>query len=536
LEIRKDKSVYLFIMLLWVVATAINLNKPFHIDDTFHLEVAQWIAHHPLQPMSGMVNWTDVPEPIHHFNQPPVYLYIVALSGVVFGFSEIPLHLVQSLFTLIAILFFFRISRLVCPANAKFLTLLLAFCPAFIVNQNLMTDVPVTALSLVFIWLLITPSLRSDTLRYSLAGLILGLAVLTKYTVLPLLVVLAISLFWRREYRRLWVLLIPLGMIGLWSLWNIHEFGYPHIAGRTRDDFGISDFLETSLSFMACLGAIAPFLPVFLRGMFRPHRSVTIAVFSGFLLFCLFATASWFGLITPNLSKEIIRYLFLLNGMILVVIFFFLAVKRYLNRSSGFPFGHTEAVIFFWFAGITGFIIQFAPFIGTRHILLTVPPLLLAGSWVAGRIPLSLKVLTAASAIALGLLLGISDWFYADFYRKGASEVKSMTEGTARTWTAGHWGWQWYSEKQGMMQYGTGSGEIRTGDLLVIPAGIASQKIDSSLQLVPVRKIWQKAGPFTFFSTAYNAAFYMSTYLHPAWRFSRDPVDTIMVYKVLGHP
>jgi hypothetical protein len=523
-------------MVLWVVATAINLNKPFHIDDTFHLEAAQWIAHHPLQPMSGMVNWTDVPEPVHHFNQPPVYLYIVALSGEVFGYSEIPLHLVQSLFTLLAILFFFRISLLVCPTHAKFLSLLFAFCPAFIVNQNLMTDVPITALSLVFIWLLISPSFRSDTLRYSLAGLILGIAVLTKYTVLPLFVVLLISLLWRKAYRSLWVLLIPLGMIGLWSLWNIHEFGYPHIAGRTRAGFGISDFLGTSLSFMACLGAIAPFTPAFLFGMFRPRRSVIIAVFSVFLLFCLFVAASWFGMITPNLSKEIIRYLFLLNGMMLVIIFFLLAVKRYMNRSTVSPFGHTEAVIFFWFAGITGFIIQFAPFIGTRHLLLTVPPVLFAGSWIAGRIPRSLKVLVAASTVVLGLLLGISDWLYADFYRKGASEVKIRTEGTERIWTAGHWGWQWYSEKEGMLQYGTGSGEIRTGDLLVIPSGIAYQKTDTSLELVPIRKIWQKAGPFTFFSTAQNAAFYMSTYLHPAWRLSRDPVDTIVVYRVGGRP
>jgi hypothetical protein len=83
-----------------------------------------------------------------------------------------------------------------------------------------------------------------------------------------------------------------------------------------------------------------------------------------------------------------------------------------------------------------------------------------------------------------------------------------------------------------MIQYGTGTDVIRPGDYLVVPEDIACQKIDPTLTLVPVQKIWHEAGPMTFFSTGRNAAFYMSTYLHPAWRLSRSPVDTIIVYRV----
>lgn len=515
---------WIFILGLWLVCTAINLNKPFHIDDAFHLEAAKWIADHPLEPMSGTVNWTDVPEPVHHFNQPPVYLYLVAVAGELFGYSEIPLHLLQSIFTLLAIFFFYRISLIVCPKYPKFLTLLFAFCPAFLVNQNLMTDVPLVALSLMSVYLLIRPSNRSRLWDDALSALILGVAVLTKYTLLPLLVVLPVSILWRKQYMNLVVLLIPFAMIGLWSWWNLEEFGKIHILGRERDPFEIGDILGTSLSFMACLGAVAPFTLAMFSGLFRKRRVLTFIIVGIFFLFIGFMAVSWFGLITAGLSKEILRYLFLLNGMLLTFTILYLSVRR---------FGHMEAILFFWFIGIAAFVIRYSPFIATRHILLIVPPALLICSRIIDRIAPVLKLQAAVAAILLGVLLGISDWLYADFYRKGASEVNIVRTGNEKIWTAGHWGWQWYSGKQGMLQYTAGSGEPREGDWLVIPSDIARQKIDTTLKLVPVRKIWHEAGPFTFISTSFNAGFYMSTYLHPAWRLSRLPVDTITVYRII---
>ncbi len=52
------------VLSLWAVATSVNLLKPFHIDDAAHLLIAEWIASNPLRPMSGMLNWGDIAEPI----------------------------------------------------------------------------------------------------------------------------------------------------------------------------------------------------------------------------------------------------------------------------------------------------------------------------------------------------------------------------------------------------------------------------------------------------------------------------------------
>ncbi len=528
------KFPYLFIALLWACSTAINIYKPFHIDDTFHLEAAQWIAQHPLRPMSGMINWTDIPEPIHHFNQPPVYNYLVAMTGTVFGFSEIPLHLAQSLFTLIAIVFFFRISLIVSPKHARFITAIFAFCPAFIVNQNLMTDVPLLSMSLVFIYLLIRPERTTRWQSYSLAAFILGLAILTKYTLLPMLVVLAASVYWRKNYRQFALLLIPLGMIGLWSWWNVAEFGQIHILGRERDSFDFTDIGATSLSFMACIGAVAPFTLALFSGLFRRQQVLAAAIHAIFALVVALAAITWFSLIPADLSKEILRYLFLLNGMLLIVTVLILTFLRFSNRTVTAPFGHTGIVLFLWFAGISAFLIRYSPFIATRHILLVVPPVLLLGSWVLDRVPRVLKVQAMTATVLLGVFLGVSDWLYADFYRKGAEAANIIPAAGEKVWTAGHWGWQWYSEREGMIPYDTLTARPRAGDWLVKPTDIAIQKMNPGIAMVPVRKFWQRPGPLTFLSTAYYAGFYMSSYRHPAWRFSGQPADTITIFRIIN--
>jgi len=53
------------LLLLWMFATVLNLTKAYHIDDTVHLEIAQWIIREPWHPMSGQINWSENTEPIH---------------------------------------------------------------------------------------------------------------------------------------------------------------------------------------------------------------------------------------------------------------------------------------------------------------------------------------------------------------------------------------------------------------------------------------------------------------------------------------
>ena len=95
------------LLLIWAIATAVDMGKPFHIDDAFHLEMAQWVEMHPGQPMSGTINWGSGLVPMHTANQPPGFFYPMALVGHFFGYTTTAMHLLRSLFSLLAIVCFY---------------------------------------------------------------------------------------------------------------------------------------------------------------------------------------------------------------------------------------------------------------------------------------------------------------------------------------------------------------------------------------------------------------------------------------------
>src|SRR5262249_25020439 len=148
-----------------------NLFKPFHIDDTAHLDIARWIAAHPLRPMSGMLNWSDVRQPIYETNQPHLYFYLLAAWGKVFGYSEPAMHALQSLAALGSITLFYKLASVLAGDLALWLTAMLVLGPAFIVEQNLMVDVPLLTVWLAFFYFLICEDQsRPQTSRYIMAA------------------------------------------------------------------------------------------------------------------------------------------------------------------------------------------------------------------------------------------------------------------------------------------------------------------------------------------------------------------------------
>ena len=70
----------------------------------FHLEAAQHIQENPIHPMSGFVNWKDSPQPLSSFNQPPLFFYLIAITGKMFylfgdsyAFVNVALYLFSAL-------------------------------------------------------------------------------------------------------------------------------------------------------------------------------------------------------------------------------------------------------------------------------------------------------------------------------------------------------------------------------------------------------------------------------------------------------
>ncbi len=198
---------------LWALATGLNLLKPFHLDDTAHLLIAENILRDPLHPLSGMLNWLDTAEPVFVTNQPHLFFYLLAGVIAVFGAGEVALHLFLSLFTALAIWGADRLFRRFLPGQALFLTAALVLGPGFLINQNVMVDMPLLALMVLAV--LIVTGERLSAARGAGAFAAFSAALLSKYSA----VFLFPALLWGAAVSRraaVWALLPVLALVGWW--------------------------------------------------------------------------------------------------------------------------------------------------------------------------------------------------------------------------------------------------------------------------------------------------------------------------------
>lgn len=529
-----SKKDWLLLFLIWLIATSVNITKPFHIDDAYHLEAAVHIQKNPLQPGSGYINWLNVPEPISNSNQPPLVFYLISIVGSIFSLNEIPLHLLISFFTFAALFYFFLTVRLLKPGNEWFLTMLLGLSPAFLVNQNIMTDIPVLSASTAFAYFSLKAAQTGQKKFIVYSGLALAIAVIIKFTVLPLLIVMAIVPFFYKRPKYSLAVLIPLAMLTLYALWNIYDYNDIQLITRTSGRSSSEGFGGMVLSFLACIGGVSPFSLMLFPTVFKnpkKHVAYIIALFAGF---SLFVAISWVGLFSFDFSKEIIRYVFMLLGIV-IFLNIALANKSVFKDLFSSQFNSVKKIfLLLWFFSLAIFITLFAPFMATRHVLLTLPAYLLMIPFIPFNYPKVLKSTALAVTLLSGILLSISDYKYANFYKKHASQISQQYGKEHTIWSVGHWGWQWYSRVNGLKIYHTCMSDVKVGDIFAYPQQVPSQVICPTIELKTIETRWDKPGFFSFFSTRHEATFYNSGYKRPPWRLSEMPNDTIVIQQVTG--
>lgn len=520
------------IFLVWLIATTLNVTKPFHIDDAYHLEAAMHIAADPLNPSSGFINWENVPEPLSQSNQPPLVFYLIALTGHIFSFSEVPLHLLISVFTFLSLFFFLLTVKFIKPGNERFFTIIFGLSPAFLVNQNIMVDIPLLAASIAFGYYLIRAG-KSGEFRYiAYAGIALGLAMLIKFTIIPLFVVMLVSPFFYRKPLHSFAILIPIFFIGAWSAYNIIEFNDVQLFTRSLEHSTLSGKPETALSFMSCIGSISPFALMMFAATQRNPQKYVPYIAALFISFTIFVAISWLGIITPELSKEIIRYVFMLLGLVIVITLILVNKTIFRDLAARDFEAYKRIFLLLWFCSLAFFIILFAPFIATRHVLLVIPAYLLMIPALSVNFPKILKAIALSATIISGVLLSVSDYQYAAFYRNHSRDIAQKFNGDHQIWALGHWGWQWYSRVNGYKIYHTCISNVKEGDIFVYPANVPLQQICPFIELERIEERWDEPGFLSFFSTRAEASFYLSGYKRPAWRLSTLPTDTIIVQRV----
>jgi Dolichyl-phosphate-mannose-protein mannosyltransferase len=492
--------------LLWLFATGLNLLKPFHLDDTAHLLIAQAISQAPLHPMSGLLNWLDTAQPIFVTNQPHLFFYMIAGVMAVFGASELALHLLEAAFALLAIIATYALARRFSARHALFVTAAIVVSPGFLINQNVMADIPLLALIALAVLALVGN--RSGHGAGAAGFGAFSAALMTKYTALflfPALIWVAL-----RDRRLLVWALLPLVTLVGWGLFNLYDYGAVHILNRPSNVGGLMPSPRLGFALIANLGVFA--VPVAVTLMISGRaRWLWIAVWLGglaaFYVVILgalnLAYESWMILNAPLFASAVVVGAAVMGRLWHLLVGFW--------RMRGQPlqwyarnFG--EVALFGWLAGGALFLATFAPFMATRHALLLVPPLfILALSGQVAPLPRMTQVVVLAIWAAVGAFVVGNDISFARFYRDSApiatARARDLAAPGATVYVRGHWGWQWYARQTDMVEFDSVRSQLKPGDILVDPVGISSQFVADLDRFETIATIRQPATLFTLLDT-----------------------------------
>ena len=529
---RLQKHYYLVLIAIWLFATLWNLDKPFHMDDAGHLEIARWIESNPFHPMSGLLNWNDAYEPIYKLNQPHLYFYLMAVWGHFWGYSEVSMHVLMSLFTLWAIFGFYRLATLVDREHALVYTGFFAMSPGFILGQNSMVDIPMLAIWIEFFYALLNPA-HNNSQRNLLASVLCALALLVKYTSLILLPAIVLAAFLRRRrIDALWTL-VPIATLVAWSLFNLYDYGGVHLLERAAGSKSMGVYGNMLIAWIVVLGAISPFaIFVFLGNAAQSAHSLSKYVWLPFAL-----VAVMVPVVVP-ISIEFPSLAALTNSTLLVAFaatgvgLLCLASYRCAQPLKQPEERETRVLLAYWAASGLGFIVLLAPFIAARHVVAAVPALILltapqVSQW---KHFAKLAIFTLVVTASTSSLLAKADFWYASIYRDAPPFIaQKLIDKKENKWFLGHWGWQWYAQRVGWKQLALGSEKPLVGDYLIAPLEAVGGDLPASLELSLVANYILT--PTTWFEHYASVGLYFNQGALP-WGYSTDPVEQFVVYRI----
>ena len=506
--LRADAS--LAALLCAIVLTAANASKPLVIDDPVYVAYARQIERHPGDPYGFELYWYDAPEPAMRIGTvPAVFPYWLAGAMKVLGDSPIAWKLSLLPFALaLTGSLAFLLGRFAQPF-ARPVLFTLALGPAVLPGFSLMLDVPALALGLLGFALCVRACELERTDLALAAGLVLGLAMQTKYSavVYPVLALVHATLYRRPREGAVAVLAAAVLFVG-WETLLVARYGQSHLlAGierlRAFDNLAVvsranaqlpgSTALYWTLSLLSLLGGTAPYAALLaLVGLGARRLVVSGAALVAALAFAAiptfprspaFVASSFFTRLAAN-NPELLLFVPLgvcVAGCILVV------MARLLRAPDAMD-PRPERLLVAWLLLETAGFFVISPYPTVRRVIgLGIAATLLAaraasrrqgerdaraGVWVA-----------TVFGLALGALYFSSDLADARARRalieRVAQRLSQLGAPGERgsIWYTGHWEVQFYGERAGWRPVIAGESRLRAGDWLVLPTGVNQPRI-----------------------------------------------------------
>jgi 4-amino-4-deoxy-L-arabinose transferase-like glycosyltransferase len=519
------------------------LAKPFNLDDPLFIWLARQVQAHPGNPFGFAVNWYGRVSPMWAVTEnPPLAGYYLALFGSISGWSEMGLHLGGLLAALAAVLGTHRLA-LRLTGQPLLAACAVLFTPIFLVSA---TTVMCDVLMLSFwVWAVVfwVEGLEENcSLKLLYAGLLVALAMLTKYfgvALIPLLLVYG-ALEKRKPGNWLAGLLIPLAALVAYQWMTLALYGHAlfstaaGFATSVKSELGFSK-LASGLIALAFTGGGAASALFLAPSLWRTRTLAVIAGSTAVLgsAFCGsgFVLQKYSALADAAARTEVSLQLILwATGGVLALA---LAAADVMRK----PRDPHSWLLALWVGGTFVFTAFANWTVNGRSLLPLLPAvgILIARRWEQGgqKRPRALQIGLAASAL-LALLVAQSDFQLAIVVRRSAEEVVARYgQGTKTMWFEGHWGFQYYMEKLGARAVDFKHPKQLPGDLLVLPMnntdcsapapGIAMQREVISIPNPSRLTTWQRAA---------GAGFYASVVGPLPFGFGQAPAEGLYVYEV----
>lgn len=463
------------------------VTKPFHIDDTVFVRVAEQILRDPLHPYALDYNWDGVPKPMWAVSQhPPLHSYVLAVVGGILGMHELPLHLAYLGFAVGCAVLMYLLACRLCPYPVL-ATLLVVLTPGFLVSaSNLMADVMMLFFWLLAVWGAMRYADKQEAWVLWLAGAAAAGAAMTKYfgiCVLPLIAVYVVPQTHRSKLH-LAALTLPVLVLAGWGWYSLETGGVFHPLGAAHhaiaSDRGNDPqyLLDSSLR----IGRTAAFVggtliwPILLL----PAVSrLPIVLIVGALLAAVAMTVAEMLIIDAKVSHGgqhlIVFFLVGLVGL-MVLSAAFLEWKRRRDFDTW--------LLGLWLAGTLVFAGLINWSVNARVVLPALfPATVLFVRWLASLpasdVWLRLLRLAVVPAAAVALLVGLGD---LEFARAGKTFAQTharrlLAEGET-VYFKGHWGFQYYMEEEGAEPADL-EGDVLRGALIVYPLYNAKNEVDT---------------------------------------------------------
>ncbi len=261
------------------------------------------------------------------------------------------------------------------------------------------------------------------------------------------------------------------------------------------------------------------------------------------------ATASVIGrLALPGepVVQSVLRGLFFANGLLVAALTARALADVTRTRAPETDRPPPNWLLAVWAVGAALFIVVLSPFIAVRHVLLSLPAILLLIARGPDALELSPRgwALIAGVTALLGVALGASDARLAEVYRRETPELAArFCRDGARCVAVGHWGWQWYAEQAGFEIYDRARTDLRPGDRVMVSSLIGDEPLAASdaARLRPIAQIEIPTTPVTWvrsIATEKSSAqgdrsggFYYFWTSVP-WTITARPLDSFSIYEV----